>query len=293
MRRTRLIAILVALAAIATVTADAAAYYNPRLGRFISRDPGPGPALPMRVGAAGPAVAGSFAQRDPTGTNQYADGMNLYLYARSNPTRLVDPYGDAAQSPMEPVEGDWSPVTIDPEQDIIVWVPPLRTGHAAPTGSASRKTRFWHFRGYGKPKIYSIAGEEQHSVISIDRSETAGVDYGPREKKGGKKGKKIDGLAWLFWGAPGYTKVEPEWEIQFKLDYSRTTEAWKLCIKDTGTMKVNDKDVECKCATEDQVKSCITRVAKAWNGTTWKRGHDCRHFVQAAETECCLEKCSP
>ena len=53
------------------------------------------------------------------------------------------------------------------------------------------------------------------------------------------------------------------------------------------------EDTKCKCATGDQIKSCITRVAKAWNGTIWKRGHDCRYFVQAAETECCLGKCFP
>ncbi len=33
---------------------------------------------------------GRFLQRDPTG---YRDGMNLYNYARSNPTRFVDPWG--------------------------------------------------------------------------------------------------------------------------------------------------------------------------------------------------------
>ncbi len=204
------------------------------------------------MGAAGePAATGRFIPRDPTGSNQYADGMNLYQYVRSDPIGRTDPMG------LE-----------------------------------SRPTKFWHFRSYGDPKIYSIAGEEQHSVISEDRSKEIGVDYGPREKKSGEKGKKIDGLAWLFWGAPGYTDGDA-WKIQFPLDYSRATEEWQLCIKDTGTMKVADKDVECECATEAQVKSCIKRVAKAWNGTTWKRGHDCRHFVQAAESECCLDKCSP
>ena len=163
--------------------------------------------------------------------------------------------------------------------------------HFDPTGLSARKTKYWHFRGYGDPKIYSFFREEQHSVISVDRSKTHGVDYGPRAKKQSKKGKKIDGLAWLFWGAPGYTKA---WKIQFELDYSRTKEEWQLCIKGAGTMKGESggKDIECKCAKEDQIKSCIRGVAKAWNNTTWKKGHDCREFVQAAEPECCLEKCS-
>ncbi len=269
--KTRLIAVLVALAAVAVFTTEASAMYHAGMGVFMQRDPGPGAGGPARMGAGGaPAATGRFIPRDPIGTAtappmarnlsssqftrrdptlQYADGPNLYQYVRSDPIGRTDPMG------LE-----------------------------------SRPTKFWHFRSYGDPKIYSIAGEEQHSVISEDRSKEIGVDYGPREKKSGEKGKKIDGLAWLLWGAPGYT--DP-WNIQFKLDYSRATEEWKLCIKDTGTMRVDDKDVECKCATEAQVKSCITRVAEVWDDTTWKRGHDCRHFVQAAETECCLEKCSP
>ncbi len=65
--------------------------------------------------------------------------------------------------------------------------------------------------------------------------------------------------------------------------------------KDTDTMKgdAGQGDIKCKCATEDQIKSCITRVAKAWDDTPWRKGHDCREFVEAAENECCLEKCSP
>jgi len=63
MRTTRLIAVLVGLAAIAMVTADASAYYHPGMGRFMSRDPGAGSA--MRIGAGGSAVGGGFAPRDP------------------------------------------------------------------------------------------------------------------------------------------------------------------------------------------------------------------------------------
>jgi hypothetical protein len=91
MRTTRLIAVLVGLAAIAMVAADAKAYYHPGMGRFMSRDPGPGGA--MRVGGGGPAAAGGFIPRDPTGSNQYADGMNLYQYVSSNPANYVDPMG--------------------------------------------------------------------------------------------------------------------------------------------------------------------------------------------------------
>ncbi len=84
--RTRLIAVLVGMAAIAMVTADASAYYHPGMGVFTSRDPGPGGA--NRIGAGGPASGGGFMPRD-----QYAAGMNLYQYGSSNPQMRVDPLG--------------------------------------------------------------------------------------------------------------------------------------------------------------------------------------------------------
>ncbi|MBL7222012.1 MAG: hypothetical protein ISS69_18030 [Phycisphaerae bacterium] len=91
MKRTRLIAILVAMTTIATVAADASAYYHPTIGRFISRDPGPGDS--PHPGTSAPAPNTHFPPRDPTGTNQYADGMNLYEYVRSDPVNRVDPTG--------------------------------------------------------------------------------------------------------------------------------------------------------------------------------------------------------
>ena len=93
MRTTRLLTVLIGMAAIATLTADASAYYHPTMGRFSQRDPGAGAKSPARVGAAGPAAGGRFAQRDPTGTSQYADGMNLYQYVGSRPTAALDPMG--------------------------------------------------------------------------------------------------------------------------------------------------------------------------------------------------------
>jgi len=112
MKPTRLIVILAIFAAVAIVTADAHAMYHPRMGRFLQRDPGPGAGSPARVGAAGPAMGGGFAQRDPV--SQYADGMNLYRYCRNRPLSLVDPLGTM------PVPGlgsdgqpqyDWGPET--------------------------------------------------------------------------------------------------------------------------------------------------------------------------------------
>ena len=89
MKTPRLVAVLVNLAVIALLATDASAMYHPTMGRFMQRDPGSGGMMAApRVGTAGPSVAGSFLTRD-----QYADGMNLYQYAGTNPVTRLDPNG--------------------------------------------------------------------------------------------------------------------------------------------------------------------------------------------------------
>lgn len=61
------------------LAAVASAYEHPRRGRFISRDPGPGPTV------------GSAVSLNPA--SPYAAGMNLYQYGGSNPITRVDPRG--------------------------------------------------------------------------------------------------------------------------------------------------------------------------------------------------------
>jgi hypothetical protein len=92
MKTARLKAALFGVLAIALFTAEAAAYYNPAVGRFLTRDPGPGSAV-ARPGGSTTLPTGRTIQRAPTGTNQYADGPNLYQYVRSNPALYVDPSG--------------------------------------------------------------------------------------------------------------------------------------------------------------------------------------------------------
>ena len=95
MKGIKTLVVLACLAAITIVATDASAYYHPTLGRFLSRDPGAGGAV--RAGAARPSAGGGFIPRDPTGSNQYADGMNLYQYVGGNPVGLRDPSGLAVR----------------------------------------------------------------------------------------------------------------------------------------------------------------------------------------------------
>ncbi len=109
MKRSSLFAVLAVVAAVSTFAADAEAVLHPTLGRFIQRDGGPGSA--MRIGTGGAAPVGiapveSFVPRDPTATNRYADGMNLYQYVRSSPVKYVDFSGFQAHQPgSQPAPG--------------------------------------------------------------------------------------------------------------------------------------------------------------------------------------------
>ncbi len=69
---TRLLSLLLTVAALATLVPDAAAYYHPTMGRFIQRDP-----IGYRAGDA-----------------------NLYRYVKSSPTNYRDPQG------MESIKDD-------------------------------------------------------------------------------------------------------------------------------------------------------------------------------------------
>jgi hypothetical protein len=91
MKRTHLIAALVALVAAGILAADASAMYNPSTGTFMQRDPGARGAT--RIGAGKAAPVGRFIPRD-----QYRDGMNLYQYARGNPLARRDPSGLASEN---------------------------------------------------------------------------------------------------------------------------------------------------------------------------------------------------
>ena len=68
-------AVLGGVAVIAIFAADGSAYYHPRLGRFLQRDPG-----------------------------GYVDGMNLYEYVSGAPITWVDPSGNQGME-VRPLQG--------------------------------------------------------------------------------------------------------------------------------------------------------------------------------------------
>lgn len=137
MKHTHLIAVLIGFAAISVFTTNASAYYHPTMGRFISRDPGPG------GGSAAPVTDSRFIPRDPTGTNQYADGMNLYQYVRSGPTRRMDPSGLMwISGPGEYASDPRTPPLPEPNTDTQgVYIYDRRSGQ-----EAAKDGRSWRYQ---------------------------------------------------------------------------------------------------------------------------------------------------
>src|SRR5690606_13717795 len=122
----------------------ASAMYHPGLGRHMQRDPNGmqmGPAAPRVAG--GPAVSGGFIQRDFNPHQQYADGMSLYQYVRSNPIRLVGRMGTDSRAPeyqpgLPPVipPGDSVKIIMRDQDEIpcgTVWPSNLRNCNASVT----------------------------------------------------------------------------------------------------------------------------------------------------------------
>ncbi len=72
----------------------ARAEYNPKLGRFMQRDPNETASLLSTAlvrNAQSRAIIAGWSS-----CGQYSDGLNLYEYATSNPSLLIDPTGQCA-----------------------------------------------------------------------------------------------------------------------------------------------------------------------------------------------------
>lgn len=119
MRRRHVFAVLIGLAAIALVAADASAMYHPTLGRFL--------------------------QRDPIG---YSDGMGFHEYSRSCPVTVVGPQGTLSFRGVEGAKSGTNPLgkaCTTTGCDSAYWQIHLQLdpGDKAPGYALARQTAEW------------------------------------------------------------------------------------------------------------------------------------------------------
>ena len=133
--------------------------YNPRLGRFMQRDPGPGG--PMRVGSAGPASGGQFLHRDP---------LDSATAARYRPERSG--YAALGQMNVEVGDADIGEIV----EALAVQAPSRFTQtHLAPgaAGIHTQDSQTPHLRGQYKDGM-SLYQYARSSPIS--RTDSTGLD---------------------------------------------------------------------------------------------------------------------
>lgn len=265
MKRTHLLAILVSLTVITILTVDASAYYHPTMGRFISRDPGPGGST--RVGTAGPATGSRFIPRDPTGTNQYADGMSLYLYAQGTPTNFRDPKGLAVDPGIDCKLYYMGKFRKAPDEGQELGKRAKKPMHAwlAEGDPMAKKKAVWDF-GPDKAWMDQKFGKGKWTPMTC----TWGTicegqkDYGD-VYYGGQKKQEFD--AW---------KLKLKWDLGF----------WVNTLKEGKDVKGK----KCKCASCKDIKTCLQAVEDRWDKEkkyewVWS---NCILFALDAMNKCCL-----
>ncbi len=282
MKRSHLIAVLVGFMAIVAFANTASAYYHPGLGRFTSRDPGP-----ARVGSGGMGAGGQFVQRD-----QYVDGMNLYQYVRSSPTRYLDPSGTEAIKGNK--YGDWDftqkntnaaragagyvsevTITFKPKDkcacDEIAFVQTTR-GTDTTTGKHEEARDNFKNRMTSDGWTIDRVDRRKYGWYGYDNDDTAsGITPGKAAP-----GSLVDAV--LF-DAPGFSRVN--WRREF--------EACAICKKGKDALNVYgcltwgyeaDKDgklTSLKVGVTDGPSKAFTAAVDAWNdqakGPADKRNH--------------------
>jgi len=278
MKTTRLVAVLVGLAAISLFATDATAMYNPSLGRWMQRDPGQGGMMPAtpRVGG-GPVAGGAFLPRDQIGMPsprapelsrsvgspafpslpphaQYADGCNLYQYVRSMPTRLLDPHGTESiqinSITMKRKHIKWSVVFGKEEGD-----------------------------GYG------------HWWTEIDGTESYG--WWPKAPVPGLLETifSVEGeMNARYFG--GTATTDPHHGDAAEEEFH----PWRAEVSATVTkLKYGKaKDTKCPCASEEQIKDCVQAFVKDYAAThtrwSYPLGNNCHSFQRDLMNACCLKK---
>ena len=251
MKRTRLIAVLVAVFAVGIFATDASAFYHPGMGRWMQRDPGAGGMTGApRVGTAGPAVGGQFIPTDPTG--QYRDGPNLYGCVGNNPVNWVDWTGNAKEKPGK--GGGTSPGTPAPGTPGSVGPPEPPAGEGATCGIQVYRSAICTL----SPKKPSDFG---HEWIT-------------------------DGTT--TWDFPKNYFQDPVQPCH-KYDKEHPMHIWNAHVTYWGGGLPNG--TPCKQASCRQIKACLQDAENEWAGTPYTFwGHNCIGFAQFALKKCCMAK---
>jgi len=254
MRKTHLVVTVTVLAAMTLFAAETQAYYHPGMGRFLSRDPGPGGTMGApRVGTAGPAVGGRFLPRD-----QYADGMNLYQYVGSEPIGWTDATGNARQRAQQAGK--------DNDKD-----KPKEPGVPAP-GTPD-------FVGPTEPP----AGRWATCGIKVYRSAICTLS----PKKPSDFGHEWTNDGQTTWDYPKDYFSDPVHPCH-KYDKEHPVWIWNAHVKPLGGSLPDG--TSCDKASCRQIKACLQAAENEWDGTSYSFwGHNCIDFAQAALNKCCMD----
>ncbi|MFH1022223.1 MAG: hypothetical protein V1809_02415 [Planctomycetota bacterium] len=155
-------------------SSGAFAYYNPELGRFMSRDPISDVAV-VRIGISGPAKLGKFIQRDPIEI-EFTDGSNLYAayFVPGN----VDPLGLAEETPY-----DENSVAYGEIREWAVKKSTRPVDYSAPEGLGDAKASLWGICSRNKT---CKATDGSKAAADADKAAWKNIQASKGEDKSGK-----------------------------------------------------------------------------------------------------------
>lgn len=238
------------------------------------------------MGAGGAfAATGRFIPRDPTGSNQYADGMNLYQYVGDNPMLFSDPLGLRKGPGM--VKQTRGPDGDGQFSEWHIFRTNLFRRTNVVTDSSGRKHKLGHTwiamgpggglpsygfypEDYGKSLITIIPGVSTSGIIpGLPGSDAkAKANQPPSDPLNGKDNQG--------------NRIRPDW-------------TWDTEVPDRDDGSVlqagpgANKKIPCHCATDAQIQSCVRSVAEEWGRTNWSVRRHCQDFVVDALRKCCMK----
>ena len=247
------------------------------------------------MGSGGaPAASGRFIPRDPTGSNQYADGMNLYQYVQGGPTSYVDPSGLEATVPC----------AVSPCQVKQISGPhgdgSMGYGAKAVRGYSPRRRNIWRYSHTIKtpgPNGKKVEHKVGHTWLSCgDRS----YGFYPKDyKKGLWTGDRTSRIPGIYEGDEILKNPKPSDPLEGRDSSGQQIQPdwiWKTEVDTADTRTIKDSqgaDKPCKCASCDDIKACVDRQARRWGGTDWTLSRHCQDFTISILSKCCLSAKDP